>query len=223
VACPDCTSTSNKKGGATSVDACSVYEPGYGWSGVGDDDDGAGNCAICEVGTWSDGGLKIGNGCYQCPKSVKGLETTTADEGAVTPKACKIEVCEPGYAVNKLGQCKECPKGYTSDGGSVDLGSDQPLCREATDDDAPSADDDEGGKAKAKAPKDGGKGKHYAPEGDDDGAATDGKKKAARGAEAPTDAANKAVAAAAPKHSAATGSRKVDAGAAMANKPAPKA
>jgi hypothetical protein len=156
------------------------------------------------------------------------LQTTTADDGAVTPKACKIEVCKPGYAVNKLGQCKRCPDGYTSDGGSVEDGADQPLCREITDDDSSSNDDDEGGKkggkggVKDKGPKDGGKGKHYAPEADDDDAPpTDGKKAAHEAKH--TDAANK-PAPAAPKHNAPTGSRKVDAGAAMANKPAaPKA
>lgn len=67
--CPDCLSTAAKKGGAESADDCIVYEPGYGWSGEDsvDDDDGSGSCAICEVGAWSDGGLRVGNGCYECP------------------------------------------------------------------------------------------------------------------------------------------------------------
>lgn len=123
----------------------------------------------------------MGNGCYDCPRSHSGLKTTTADEGAVTPSACKIEVCKPGYAVNKLGSCKKCPEGYTSDGGAVEDGADQPLCKE--DDDDAAVDDEggakgKGGKKSSYGSKDGGKGKKYAPEGDDDDVVPNLKKEA---------------------------------------------
>jgi len=70
VRCADCLSTAGKKGGAQSADHCVVYAPGYGWSGEdsgGDEGDGSGSCAICDVGSWSDGGLRVDNGCYECP------------------------------------------------------------------------------------------------------------------------------------------------------------
>jgi len=129
-------------------------------------DDGAGNCEACGVGSWSDGGLRLGNGCYDCPRSKSGLRTTTADQGAVTAGACKIEVCRPGWAVNKYGQCKRCPDGYTSPGGSVAAGADQPLCRE----EEVAADEEEEEeeavelmkKVRGATAKDGGPGKKYA-------------------------------------------------------------